>query len=337
MLKCSDGNRQTDRQKTAPPGSHVIQLTGTIFELNSHIKETKFNVLTKFHEHWAKNVTSRVFTCFHYIHTVQPTRHKHNPRLHHGQIKSTRRPNRVFTWRIALAFGIDPRNYAESMLKAMAKDAGFLKHKRITNHSVRKFLVQKLRNANIPPTETMAITGHKNARSRLQKIDSNPAESVTLEPDVFHTAGIAVFSKMQRSCHPLFIVESSLTRTCQRSRLKRDGDMWRKYGADQNRRRSWRGNEACLELRGGGLIEGPRDSGTQYAQHTGETVSGMKTTAGDSERGHKGRAACLHSFDPKFLVEDPIRDNDEDWCRADVDSSLLIVGGVVENPPIANR
>ncbi|KAH3813204.1 hypothetical protein DPMN_141656 [Dreissena polymorpha] len=45
---------------------HVIQLTGTIFELNSHIKET--NVLTKFHENWAKNVTSRVFTCFYYKH-----------------------------------------------------------------------------------------------------------------------------------------------------------------------------------------------------------------------------------------------------------------------------
>ncbi|KAH3865136.1 hypothetical protein DPMN_028175 [Dreissena polymorpha] len=29
-------------------------------------QETK--VLTKFHEHWAKNVTSRVLTCFHYIH-----------------------------------------------------------------------------------------------------------------------------------------------------------------------------------------------------------------------------------------------------------------------------
>ncbi|KAH3857308.1 hypothetical protein DPMN_099914 [Dreissena polymorpha] len=36
--------------------SHVIQLTGTIFELNSRIKET--NVLSKFHENWAKNVTS---------------------------------------------------------------------------------------------------------------------------------------------------------------------------------------------------------------------------------------------------------------------------------------
>ncbi|KAH3741396.1 hypothetical protein DPMN_048121 [Dreissena polymorpha] len=53
--------------KTArPPGNHVFQRTGTIFELNSHIKET--NVLIKFHENWAKNVTSRVFTCFYYIH-----------------------------------------------------------------------------------------------------------------------------------------------------------------------------------------------------------------------------------------------------------------------------
>ncbi|KAH3888817.1 hypothetical protein DPMN_012855 [Dreissena polymorpha] len=29
---------------------------------------TETNVLTKFHEDWTKNVTSRVFTCFHYIH-----------------------------------------------------------------------------------------------------------------------------------------------------------------------------------------------------------------------------------------------------------------------------
>ncbi|KAH3720330.1 hypothetical protein DPMN_063227 [Dreissena polymorpha] len=35
--------------------NHVIQLTGTIFELNPHIKERNF--LTKFHENWAKNVT----------------------------------------------------------------------------------------------------------------------------------------------------------------------------------------------------------------------------------------------------------------------------------------
>ncbi|KAH3832079.1 hypothetical protein DPMN_105356 [Dreissena polymorpha] len=62
------------RGNPAPPSSNVIQLTGTIFELNSRIKET--NVLSKFHENSAKNVTSTVFTCFHYIHirkTAPPT------------------------------------------------------------------------------------------------------------------------------------------------------------------------------------------------------------------------------------------------------------------------
>ncbi|KAH3865558.1 hypothetical protein DPMN_028598 [Dreissena polymorpha] len=55
-----------DWTKNVTSRVHVIQLTGTIFELNSHIQET--NVRTKFHENWAKNVTSRVFPYFHYIH-----------------------------------------------------------------------------------------------------------------------------------------------------------------------------------------------------------------------------------------------------------------------------
>ncbi|KAH3749456.1 hypothetical protein DPMN_183954 [Dreissena polymorpha] len=51
-------DRQKDRQaKNNIPPIIRSELTGTIFELNSHIKET--NVLTKFHENWAKNVTSR--------------------------------------------------------------------------------------------------------------------------------------------------------------------------------------------------------------------------------------------------------------------------------------
>ncbi|KAH3854277.1 hypothetical protein DPMN_096815 [Dreissena polymorpha] len=89
-------DRSPDRKNCLPPRSHVIQLTGTIFELNSRIKETnksapptgghvfspiptifklvrdinKANVFTNFHDDWAKIVTSRVFTrenC-HYIH-----------------------------------------------------------------------------------------------------------------------------------------------------------------------------------------------------------------------------------------------------------------------------
>ncbi|KAH3704654.1 hypothetical protein DPMN_079713 [Dreissena polymorpha] len=46
------------RKNCPPPSSHVIHLTGTISELNSRIKGP--NVLSKFHENWAKNVTSTV-------------------------------------------------------------------------------------------------------------------------------------------------------------------------------------------------------------------------------------------------------------------------------------
>ncbi|KAH3882155.1 hypothetical protein DPMN_006086 [Dreissena polymorpha] len=45
-----------------------------------------------------------------------PKRHKHNPRLRHGQIISMPWPNRVFMRRIAVALGIDPRNDAESVV-----------------------------------------------------------------------------------------------------------------------------------------------------------------------------------------------------------------------------
>ncbi|KAH3789801.1 hypothetical protein DPMN_167989 [Dreissena polymorpha] len=43
------------------------------------------------------------------------------------------------------------------------------------------------------------------------------------------------------------------------------------YGTDLGLRAAW---GETHEHRGGGFREGPRDSGTQYAQRTGETVSG---------------------------------------------------------------
>ncbi|KAH3890286.1 hypothetical protein DPMN_014362 [Dreissena polymorpha] len=52
--------------RTPPPCDHVFLPIQTIFELNRHIHKT--NVLTKFHEDWAKNVSSRLFSCFHNIH-----------------------------------------------------------------------------------------------------------------------------------------------------------------------------------------------------------------------------------------------------------------------------
>ncbi|KAH3815927.1 hypothetical protein DPMN_144465 [Dreissena polymorpha] len=53
-------------EKDPLPDGHVFLSIQTILELNRCIQET--NVLTKFHEDWTQNVTSGVFTCFHYIH-----------------------------------------------------------------------------------------------------------------------------------------------------------------------------------------------------------------------------------------------------------------------------
>ncbi|KAH3878930.1 hypothetical protein DPMN_002831 [Dreissena polymorpha] len=63
-------------EKTAPPpDGHVFPPIMTIFELPrnvtsrvGHVFFLETNVLTKFYEDWTKNVTSRVFTCFHYKH-----------------------------------------------------------------------------------------------------------------------------------------------------------------------------------------------------------------------------------------------------------------------------
>ncbi|KAH3890919.1 hypothetical protein DPMN_015009 [Dreissena polymorpha] len=66
ITKCSQAFLLYKYKEKDPPGGHVFLLIRTIFELNRGIRET--NVLTKFHEDWAKNVSSILFTCFHYIH-----------------------------------------------------------------------------------------------------------------------------------------------------------------------------------------------------------------------------------------------------------------------------
>ncbi|KAH3719791.1 hypothetical protein DPMN_062665 [Dreissena polymorpha] len=59
-----------DILRKLPPSQKPCYLTDrNHFERNSRIKET--NVLSKFHENWAKNVTSTVFTCFHYYYTYR--------------------------------------------------------------------------------------------------------------------------------------------------------------------------------------------------------------------------------------------------------------------------
>ncbi|KAH3787625.1 hypothetical protein DPMN_165752 [Dreissena polymorpha] len=66
-LKINVASRVLTRKNAPPPGSHVFQPTGIIYELVQDIMG--MNLLTKFHEDRTENVASRVLTRFYYSHT----------------------------------------------------------------------------------------------------------------------------------------------------------------------------------------------------------------------------------------------------------------------------
>ena len=56
-------------------------------------------------------------------------------------------------------------NKLNSLMKTMADKAGFDEKRRLTNHSARKTMIQKLNDNNIPPTHIMQLSGHRNVQS----------------------------------------------------------------------------------------------------------------------------------------------------------------------------
>lgn len=54
------------------------------------------------------------------------------------------------------------QNKLSSIMPKMTEAAGI---RRLTNHSARKHLVQKLNDAGVPPNQIMQVTGHKNIHS----------------------------------------------------------------------------------------------------------------------------------------------------------------------------
>ena len=54
-------------------------------------------------------------------------------------------------------------NKLTSLIKTMAGKAGF--ERRLTNHSARKQMMQKLDDNNVPPTRIMQLTGQRNLQS----------------------------------------------------------------------------------------------------------------------------------------------------------------------------
>ena len=55
-------------------------------------------------------------------------------------------------------------NKLNTLMKTMASKAN-INNERLTNHSARKHMIQKLNDSEIPPTHIMQLSGHKNVQS----------------------------------------------------------------------------------------------------------------------------------------------------------------------------
>ena len=76
-------------------------------------------------------------------------------------INYTKSPSSKKMWFKSSAMG---KNKLNSLMKTMAEKGG-LASKRLTNHSARKRMIQKLNDSDIPPTHIMQLSGHKNVQS----------------------------------------------------------------------------------------------------------------------------------------------------------------------------
>ena len=72
-------------------------------------------------------------------------------------------------------------NKLGTMMSKMVKNSRISTDKHLTNHSARKFLIQKLSDNNVPPTHIAQISGHKNLNSinRYSRINNDQHRAIS--------------------------------------------------------------------------------------------------------------------------------------------------------------
>lgn len=96
-------------------------------------------------------------------------------------------------------------NKLGSIMKRMTTSAGIVGEKKLTNHSARKHLVQKLSENNVPANQIMQITGHKNIQSinnysSLNEIQHRNISSILSNPTAPQcSSGSATFQFTQNN------------------------------------------------------------------------------------------------------------------------------------------
>lgn len=92
-------------------------------------------------------------------------------------------------------------------MKKMSKNAGLPDNKRITNTSVRKTLVQRMTDSNVPDTLQVYVTGHKNIQSLNNYRTINDTQkfaiSSILSKSSCKTSSLVPFSNTAQNTHRL--------------------------------------------------------------------------------------------------------------------------------------
>lgn len=66
------------------------------------------------------------------------------------------------------------------LMKTMAEKARIDMNRRLTNHSGRKTIVQKLSDKGVPPTHIIQVSGHRNIQSNYSTISKEKQKSMSL-------------------------------------------------------------------------------------------------------------------------------------------------------------
>ena len=101
------------------------------------------------------------------------------------------------------------------MMKQMQIAGSLNPAKRLTNHSARKHLVQKLRDSNVPPTDIMQISGHKSIQSVLTYSNMSEKQHRNCS-DILSTTKSATATKYEDKENSFPSVDTSKPLPCDR-------------------------------------------------------------------------------------------------------------------------
>lgn len=129
---------------------------------------------------------------------------KHDDPFYISVVTNEKRPRIQDRWFISSPIGVNKLN---DIMKKMSKNAGLPDNKRITNTSVRKTLVQRMTDSNVPDTLQVYVTGHKNIQSLNNYRTINDTQkfaiSSILSKSSCKTSSLVPFSNTAQNTHRL--------------------------------------------------------------------------------------------------------------------------------------